>query len=83
MKNLVILSGIENPGVILLLLILFFGVIVAITIVIRNVLPGLKEKGGQINEEVAVQEDLDRILEPITDEETLKAMAEKTRNTDE
>lgn len=63
--------AIDSPGLILLFLLLFFGLIALITFLIRRFVPGLKEKGGKVNEEVAVQQELDRVLEPITDEKIL------------
>lgn len=69
-----VLAELTNPGLILLFLILFFGVIALITFILRNTIPGIKEKRGHIDEEVAVKEELDRILEPITDDEVLSAM---------
>ena len=70
--KLPLLSSIDNPGIILLLIVLFFGAIALITFLLRKFIPGFKEKKGHISEEVAIQEELDRILEPITDEEVLK-----------
>ncbi len=63
--------AIDSPGLILLFLILFFGLIALITFLLRRFIPGLKEKGGRVNEQVAVQQELDRVLEPITDEKVL------------
>lgn len=76
-KFLKVLAVIDNPGLILLFLILFFGLIAIITFILRRIIPGLKDKGGVVNEEVAVQQELDRVLEPITDEKIL-AEIEKT-----
>ncbi|MDY0214114.1 MAG: hypothetical protein RBS24_01090 [Bacilli bacterium] len=76
-KFLKVLAVIDNPGLILLFLILFFGLIALITFILRRIIPGLKDKGGVVNEEVAVQQELDRVLEPITDEKIL-AEIEKT-----
>lgn len=80
-KFLIILATLDNPGLILLFLILFFGVIALITFLLRRFVPGLKDKGGKIDEEVAVQQELDRVLEPITDEKIL-AEIEKTEKVD-
>ncbi|OQC11261.1 MAG: hypothetical protein BWX74_00235 [Tenericutes bacterium ADurb.Bin087] len=63
--------AIDSPGLILLFLILFFGLIALITFLLRRFIPGLKEKGGRVNEQVAVQQELERVLEPITDEKVL------------
>lgn len=83
MELLTILAAIDSPAVILLLLVIFFGVIAGITLILRLLIPGLKDKGGQIDEEIAVQEELERVLEPITDEEVLKAMEQETTKKDE
>ena len=72
--NITILATIDNPGLILLFLLLFFGLIALITYLLRRFVPGLKDKGGQVNEDVAIQEELDRVLEPITDVEILAEM---------
>lgn len=72
--NITILATIDNPGLILLFLLLFFGLIALITYLLRRFIPGLKDKGGQVNEDVAIQEELDRVLEPITDVEILAEM---------
>ncbi len=72
--KLPLLSSIDNPGIILLLIVLFFGAIALITFLLRKFIPGFKEKKGHISEEVAIQEELDRILEPITDEEVLSKL---------
>lgn len=63
--------AIDSPGLILLFLLLFFGLIALITFIIRRLIPDLKDKGGRVNEQVAVQQELDRVLEPITDEKIL------------
>lgn len=68
------LAVIDNPGLILLFLILFFGLIALVTFLLRRFIPGLKDKGGRVNEDVAVQQELERILEPITDEKILEEM---------
>jgi len=72
-----IFTKIDSPGMILLLLVLFFGLIAGVTLLLRWAIPGLKEKSGKVNEEIAVQQELDRVLEPITDEKVLAEM-EKT-----
>ncbi|MFA5660274.1 MAG: hypothetical protein WC968_02630 [Bacilli bacterium] len=68
------LAVIDNPGLILLFLLLFFGLIALVTYLLRRFIPGLKDKGGHVNEDIAVQQELERILEPITDEKVLEEM---------
>ena len=83
MEMLKIYASIDSPGVILVLLIVFFGVIAGITLLLHYVVPGMKDRGGHVNEDVAIQEELDRVLEPITDEEVLKAMQQQEKPKDE
>lgn len=66
--------SIDSPGLILVLLIVFFGAIALVTFLLRFFLPGIREKKGLIDEATAVQEELDRVLEHITDEEVLAQM---------
>lgn len=68
------LAVIDNPGLILLFLLLFFGLIALVTYLLRRFIPGFKDKGGHVNEDIAVQQELERILEPITDEKVLEEM---------
>lgn len=68
------LAVIDNPGLILLFLLLFFGLIALVTYLLRRFIPGLKDKGGHVNEDIAVQQELERILEPITNEKVLEEM---------
>lgn len=62
-----------NPVIILLIIIAVFGLIALIAFIIHRVLnPKLKE--DKPTEDQFVQEELDRILQPIEDEETAKAV---------
>lgn len=72
----------DNPFVILLLIILFFGAIALVVFLLRKFIPGVKEKGGKIDEATAVQEELDRVLEPIDDKEIKEKMDEYDENED-
>lgn len=69
-----------EAGWILFFLILFFGVIALLAIVLRNMIPGFKDKKGPVDEEVAVQQELERVLEPITDEKVLAQLEEANKN---
>lgn len=69
-----LLISINNPGIIILLLLLFFGSIALLVFLLRMIIPGLKEKGGKVSEEVAVKEELERVLEPIEDKKTIEEM---------
>lgn len=74
--------SVDSPGLILVLLIVFFGAIALVTFLLRFFLPGVREKKGLIDEATAVQEELDRVLEHITDEEVLAQM-QKENDEDE
>lgn len=75
-------NNIDSQGVILVLLIVFFGAIALVTFLLRLFLPGLRDKKGQIDEATAVQEELDRVLEHITDEELLAQMQQTDEDED-
>ncbi len=75
-------ATIDSPVIILILLLVFFGAIALITFVLKFFVPGVREKGGQIDEKTAVQEELDRVLEHITDEEILAQMDEERADDD-
>lgn len=83
MNYITILAKIDSPVVILILLVVFFGIIAGVTLLLRYLIPGLKDRGGQVNEDIAIQEELNRVLEPITDEEILKAMSREETPKDE
>ncbi|MGI6644244.1 MAG: hypothetical protein ACOX28_00535 [Bacilli bacterium] len=61
-----------NPFLILFLILLFFGAIALVVFLLRKYVPGIKEKEGEIDEQRAVQEELDRVLEPIEEEHIKK-----------
>lgn len=70
-SNIVILaSGAWEAPVILFSLLAFFGLIVVAVILAKKHIKGLQNKDDQpIDEEKAIEEELNRILEPIEDEE--------------
>ena len=55
----------------------FFGFLVLVIIFIKRKFTSLQIKKVDIPEEQAIQEELDRVLVPIEDEETLKQMNEE------
>lgn len=55
----------------------FFGFLVLVIILIKRKFTSLQIKKDDIPEEQAIQEELDRVLVPIEDEETLKQMNEE------
>lgn len=68
------LISIDNPVVIILLLLLFFGAIVLFVFLLRMFIPGLRDKSGKVNEDVAVREELERVLQPIEDKDAKEEM---------
>lgn len=65
------------PLVILGGLLLFFGVIVLVIIIVKRHVSALQIKKEDIPEEEAIEQELDRILVPVEDEETIKEMAKE------
>ena len=62
----------------------FFGLIVLGVIIAKKHFTSLQIKKDDIPEEQAIQEELDRVLVPIEDEETLKQMNEEaSKNQDD
>lgn len=80
--NYAVLAASDNfPGwAIALILFGFFGLIVLAVILVKKHVKPLQIKKPEISEEEAVQEELDRVLVPIDDEETKKAMDEAAKN---
>lgn len=62
------------PLFIILGLLGFFGLIVLIIILVKKYIKPLQIKKDDIPEEEAIKQELDRILVPIEDEDTLKEM---------
>ena len=52
--------------------ILFFGIIVLVIILVKRHVPMLQTKKEEIDEDVALQEEMDRVLVPIDDKETIE-----------
>jgi len=63
-----------------LIIIAFFILIVLIVILVKKFVKPLQINKPEIKEEDAIQEELDRILVPIEDEEIQKQMDEATKN---
>lgn len=59
---------------IILILLGFFGLLIIIIIIVKKYVSPLQIKKDDITEEEAIQEELDRILVPIEDEEVKKQM---------
>ncbi|NCA96217.1 MAG: hypothetical protein EOM74_04475 [Methanomicrobia archaeon] len=66
--------AITNDGLILLLLIAIFAGVALLVWLLRNLIPGIKDKDGRIDHEKAVQEELDRVLVKIEEPEVKKAI---------
>lgn len=52
--------------------ILFFGIIVLVIILVKRHVPMFQTKKDEIDEEQALKEEMDRVLVPIDDEETIE-----------
>ncbi|MCQ2801159.1 MAG: hypothetical protein MJ222_00680 [Bacilli bacterium] len=79
MNNLVTLGGIaDHPGIIIAILVAFFGLIVLAVILIKRKVKPLQIKKDEMTEEEAAKEELDRILVPV-DDETQKQMEEAAK----
>ncbi len=63
----------SQPWFIIVALLLFFGSIVLVVILVKRAINKNKPK-PKIDEEEVRNEQLNRVLEPITDEETIKQM---------
>lgn len=64
----------EQPWMILILLVLFFGIIVLGIILIKKFVINKNEKKVELDKDKIREDELKRILEPITDEDALQAM---------
>lgn len=79
-KIIMLASGAWEAPVILFSLLAFFGLIVVAVIIAKKNIKGLQSKDDQpIDEEKAIEEELNRILEPIEDEE-IKAQMLKSQD---
>lgn len=54
----------------------FFGLLIVVIIFVKKHFTSLQIKKDDVDEETAVQQELDRVLVPIEDEEVQKAMLE-------
>lgn len=72
----------NNPIIVILLLLAFFGVIALIVFILRKHLPYFKDDDKPLSEEEAAKEALDRILVPI-EKETLEEEQLNVENKDE
>ena len=63
----------------ILIFVAFFGLIVAIVIVVKKFIKPLQIKKPETKEDDFIQEELDRILVPVEDEEIKKQMDEAAR----
>lgn len=58
----------------------FFGLLILVIILVKKRFTSLQIKKEDIDEQTAVQQELDRFLVPIEDEEIQKAMLEDEKN---
>ena len=63
----------------ILIFVAFFGLIVAIVIIVKKFVKPLQIKKPETKEEDFIQEELDRILVPVEDEEIKKQMDEAAK----
>ena len=74
--NYVLFDGSQLlPLWIILGLLGFFGLLILVIILVKRRFPSLQVKKDEISEEEAVQQELDRILVPIDDEEVQEQIA--------
>ena len=64
----------EQPWMILILLVVFFGIIVLGIILVKKFVINKNEKKEVLDQDKIREDELKRILEPITDENAIKAM---------
>ena len=75
-----ILAGTEIPAfAIILILVAFFGLIVLGVILVKKFVKPLQIDKPEMTDEEAVQEELDRVLVPVEDEEIKKQMEEAAK----
>ena len=78
--NMIILAKGELPvWSYILIFVAFFGLIVATVIIVKKFVKPLQIKKPETKEEDFVQEELDRILVPVEDEEIKKQMEEAAK----
>ena len=78
---MLVLSGIENYLGLIIIggLLAFFGLLIFIIIQVKKHVNAFKIEKPDISEEQAAQEELDRVLVPIEDEEIVKQMDEASK----
>ncbi len=64
---------------IIIILVTFFGLIVATVIIVKKFVKPLQIDKPEMKEEEAIQEELDRILVPVEDEDIKKQMDEAAK----
>ena len=67
------------PFLIVIILVAFFGLIVLGVIIVKRFVKPLQINKPEIKEEDAIQEELDRVLVPVEDEEIKKQMEEAAK----
>ena len=78
--NRIVLGGIaDKPGIVIAIILGFFGLIVLAVILVKRKVKPLQIKKEEMSEEEAAKAELDRILVPV-DDETQKQMEEAAKN---
>jgi hypothetical protein len=83
MKTLASSLGNYLPLIVIGGVLLFFGVLILVIILIKKHFSGLQIKKDDIDEKTAVQQELDRILVPIDDEDIKKEMENASKAVEE
>ena len=79
MSMKILAKGDFPPFLIVIILVAFFGLIVLGVILVKKFVKPLQINKPEIKEEDAIQEELDRVLVPIEDEEIKKQMDEAAK----
>ena len=78
--NMITLANTPFPSwLIVIILVAFFGLIVATVIIVKRFVKPLQIDKPDMKEEDAIQEELDRLLVPVEDEEIKKQMDEAAK----
>lgn len=66
------------PWLFIIIIVTFFGIVVAVVILVKRKIKPLQIKKDEMTEEEAVQQELDRVLVEIKDEDIQKQMNEES-----
>lgn len=80
---MILSSIIDNPVVMLVVLIIFFGLLALVVFLLRKYIKAFRSDEKRVDRETAAKEDLDRILVPIKDEKTKEEMEKFQKHEEE